>query len=114
MPKITGPSAPSRELEVGFDIIGPLVESPDGNVYKLVGVCATTGVGYSRGMPNKQAATVLKYVNEILVDLRVAHGHDPDVTMRFHSDDDNDVGVMTISERWTYGTYGVVLRMTVG
>ena len=31
--------------------------------------------------PNKQAATVLKYVNEILVDLRVAHGHEPDVTM---------------------------------
>jgi hypothetical protein len=85
---VKGPSAPSRELEVGFDIIGPLVESPDGNVYKLVGVCATTGVGYSRGMPNKQAATVLKYVNEILVDLRVAHGYDPDVTMRFHGDDD--------------------------
>ena len=80
--------APSRELEVGFDIIGPLVESPDGNVYKLVGVSATTGVGYIRGMPNKKAATVLKYVNEILVDLRFAHGHNPDVTMRFHSDDD--------------------------
>ena len=31
-----GPSAPEQELEVGFDIIGPLVESPDGNVYKLV------------------------------------------------------------------------------
>ena len=29
---VKGPSAPSRELEVGFDIIGPLVESPDGNV----------------------------------------------------------------------------------
>ena len=29
-------------------------------------------------------------------------------------DDDNDVGVMTISERWTCGTCGVVLRMTVG
>ena len=85
---VKGPSAPLRELEVGFDIIGPLVESPDGNVYKLLGVCATTGVGYNRGMPNKKAATVLKYVNEILLDLRVAHGHHPDVTMRFHSDDD--------------------------
>ena len=34
---VKGPSAPSRELEVGFDIIGPLVESPDGNVYKFGG-----------------------------------------------------------------------------
>ena len=49
-------------------------------------------------------ATVLKYVNEILVDLRVAHGHNPDVTMRFHSDDDKSfmgkLGEYALEHQW--------------
>ena len=84
---------------------------------KLVGVCATTGVGYSRGMPNKQAATVLKYVNEILVDLRVAHGHDPDVTMRFHSDDDKSfmgkLGEYALERQWLKTTTQDMIAMAM-
>ena len=42
-----GPSAPRQDLEVGFDLIGPMVESNDGNIYKLVGCEAHTGYGSS-------------------------------------------------------------------
>ena len=44
---------PKQDLEVGFDIMGPLVKSPDGNQYKLVGVCTDTGVGWAVGMPDR-------------------------------------------------------------
>ena len=34
-----------QQMEMGFDLMGPLVKSPDGNTYKLVGVATATGVG---------------------------------------------------------------------
>ena len=69
---------------------GTLVQSPDGNVYKLVGVCTDTGVGWSVGMPNKQSATVLKAVQVCVARIRLLYVHkDRDmVTVRFHSDED--------------------------
>ena len=83
-----GPKMPKQDLEMGFDIIGPLVQSPDGNVYKLVGVCTDTGVGWTVGIPNKQAATVLKAVLVCVARIRLLHKDRDTVTVRFHSDDD--------------------------
>ena len=79
---------PRQDLEMGFDIIGPLVKSPDGNVYKLVGVCTDTGVGWTVGIPNKQAATVLKAVLVCVARIRLLHKDRDTVTVRFHTDDD--------------------------
>ena len=85
---VKGPEAPHRDLEVGFDLIGPLVESNDGNTYKLVGGCATTGVGCSRGIPDKKSATIMPHVISMLSEMRQHHNHPDTVTMRFHTDVD--------------------------
>ena len=101
---VKGPTAPHRDLEVGFDLIGPLVESPDGNVYKLVGVCATTGVGCSRGVPDKKSATLLTHVKSMLSEIRQHHGYPDTVTMRFHTDVDKSfdgaLGEYALDNAW--------------
>ena len=65
-----GPSAPKQDLEIGFDIIGPLVESPDGNVYKLVGCETTSGVGWGMGLPNRTSKAALQGIQAALAFLR--------------------------------------------
>lgn len=104
------PSQPQQQLEVGFDLVGPLPESPesDGNVYKLVGVCATTGVGWSAGLVNKQAGTVLLGVKAVLARIRLLHKHNDDVTVRFHSDKDKSF----LGEVKTYAEDKAWLRTT--
>ena len=101
-----GPAVPKRELlvEVGFDLIGPLVESPDGNVYKLVGVTSTTGVGCSRGIPDKKSATILPHVISMLSEIRQHHNYPDTVTMRFHTDVDKSfdgiLGAYALDNAW--------------
>ena len=56
---IKGSPLPKQELDIGFDLMGPLPESNDGNVYKLVGA-TQDGVGSATGLQDKKAATVLK------------------------------------------------------
>ena len=85
---IKGPSAPTQELELVFDLIGPMVESNNGNVYKLVGCEAHTGYGHSVGLKDKSSKTVLRGVQAILARIRVAHNKTDKVSMRFHSDKD--------------------------
>ena len=85
---IKGPSAPTQELEIGFDLIGPMVESNNGNVYKLVGCEAHTGYGHSVGLKDKSSKTVLRGVQAILARIRVAHNKTDKVSVRFHSDKD--------------------------
>ena len=85
---IQGPRQPKQDLELGFDLIGPMVQSPDGNLYKLVGVCTDTGVGWAIGVPNKQATTVLRAVQACIAKIRLLHKDRDTVTVRFHSDDD--------------------------
>ena len=63
---VKGPSAPRQELEIGFDLIGPLVESNNGNVYKLVGCEAHTGYGWSVGLKDKSSKVVLQGVRQIV------------------------------------------------
>ena len=64
---------PPRNLRLGFDLIGPLVESNNGNVYKLVGCEAHTGYGASIGLKDKASKTVLGGVQVILARIRLAH-----------------------------------------
>ena len=85
---VKGPSAPNAEMEVGFDIIGPLEESPDGNIWKLVGVEVHSGIGWSQGMPDKTAATVLAAVQNCMAKMRLMHKHPDNVSVRFHTDMD--------------------------
>ena len=85
---VRGPLQPRQDLEVGFDIMGPLVKSPDGNLYKLVGICTDTGVGWAVGMPDRQSGTVLRAVQVALARIRLLHKDSKKVTVRFHSDDD--------------------------
>ena len=85
---IKGPSAPEADLEVGFDIIGPLPTSTEGNVYKLVGVAVHTGVGWAEGMKDKTAKSVLNAIQAILAQIRILHNHAPEVSVRFHTDMD--------------------------
>ena len=85
---VRGPLQPRQDLEVGFDIVGPLVKSPDGNHYKLVGVCTDTGVGWAVGMPDRNSSTVLRAVQVALARIRLLHKDSKRVTVRFHSDDD--------------------------
>ena len=81
-----GPSAPEQELEVGFDIIGPLVESPDGNTYKLVGCETSSGIGACVGLPDRKSQSMLRGVQIILARIRLGHKYNDNVTVRFHSD----------------------------
>ena len=85
-----GPSTPKQDLEICFDLIGPLVESNDGDIYKLVGCEAHTGYGHSIGLTDKASKTVLRGVQAILARMRTAYMKLPTdkVTVRFHSDDD--------------------------
>ena len=81
-----GPSAPEHELEVSFDIIGPLVESPDGNTYKLVGCKTSSGIGVCVGLPDRKSQSMLREVQIILARIRLGHKYNDNVTVRFHSD----------------------------
>ena len=83
-----GPSAQEAELEVGFDITGPLPESTEGNVWKLVGV-TMQGVGACCGMKDKSAKEVLNVVKVILARVRIMCDMRETVSVRFHSDMDN-------------------------
>ena len=85
---VRGPLQPKQQLEVGFDLIGPLVKSNDGNHYKLVAVETGTGAGWSVGLPDKKDATVLRGVQACLAKLRLMFKMRDDVTVRFHSDKD--------------------------
>ena len=107
---VKGPLQPEQELEVGFDLVGPLVESPDGNVYKLVGVATKTGVGWLEGLPDKAAATVLQGVKTCLARIRLLHKHKPDdkVSVRFHTDQDSSF----LSVVQAYADQQVWLRTT--
>ena len=101
---VKGPEAPPRDLEVGFDLIGPLGQSNDGNLYKLVGVCATTGVGCSRGVPDKKSGTILTHVKSMLSELRQHHGYPDTVNIRFHTDVDKSfdgkLGEYALDHAW--------------
>ena len=85
---VRGPLQPRQDLEVGFDIVGPLVKSPDSNQYKLVGVCTDTGVGWAVGMPDRHSSTVLRAVQVALARIRLLHKDSKRATVRFHSDVD--------------------------
>ena len=54
----------------------------------LVGVTAYTGVGWAQGMLDKSAKSVLHALQAILAQIKILHGHVPDVSVRFHSDMD--------------------------
>ena len=73
---------------MGFDLVGPLVESQNGNVWKLVGVAARTGVGSCEGIKNKSAKTVLGAIQTIMARIRLMHKMHDNVKGRFHSDMD--------------------------
>ena len=75
-------------MEVGYDLIGPLVKSKDGNIYKLVAVETGTGAGWSIGLPDKKDATVLRGVQACIAKLRLMFKTRKMVTVRFHSDKD--------------------------
>ena len=83
---VQGPKQMKKQIEMGFDLMGPMVKSPDGNVYKLVGVATGTGVGWAVGLPDKTAEKVLDGVKVILARTRLLHTYNDDVTVRFHSD----------------------------
>ena len=80
---VKGPALPQQELDIGFDLMGPLTESNDGNVYKLVGV-TQHGVGSAAGLPDKKAATVLKGVEQIMAIIRPIYKQNTTVKIRFH------------------------------
>ena len=84
---VKGPALPKQELDIGFDLMGPLAESNDGNVYKLVGV-TTEGVGSAAGLSDKKAATVLKGVEKIMTTIRSIYKKPTTVKIRFHTDID--------------------------
>ena len=84
---IKGPTLPKQELDIGFDLMGPLTESNDGNVYNLVGV-TTEGVGSAAGLSDKKAATVLKGVEKIMATIRSIYSKPTTVKIRFHTDVD--------------------------
>ena len=83
---VQGPKHMRQQMEMGFDLMGPLVKSPDGNTYKLVGVATATGVGWAVGLQDKTADKVLEGVKVILARTRLMHTFNDDVTVRFHSD----------------------------
>ena len=66
--------------------VGPLVESPDGNVYKLVGCETTSGVGWSVGLPDRTSKAALQGIQVILARIRSLHKVNDTVSVRFHSD----------------------------
>ena len=83
-----GPLQPVHKLDIGFDLVGPLVKSNNGNVYKLVATERYSGVGWSEGLPNKQDATVLQAVKVRIARIRRLHKEKDNVTIRFHTDMD--------------------------
>ena len=60
--RIRGTLQPKQKMEVGYDLIGPLVKSNDGNLYKLVAVETGTQAGWSVGPLYMKDATVLRGV----------------------------------------------------
>ena len=63
---VRGPKNMKQQLEIGFALVGPLLQSTDGNHYKLVGVCIGTGVGWAVGLPDRTAEKTLGGVKAIL------------------------------------------------
>ena len=85
---VRGPLQPKQQLDIGFDLVGPMVKSNNGNVYKLVATERYTGVGWSEGLPNKQDDTVLRAVKVCIARIRLLHKERDQVTIRFHTDMD--------------------------
>ena len=101
---VRGPLQPVQKLDIGFDMVGPLVKSNNGNVYQLVATERYSGVGWSEGIPNKQDATVLQAVKVCIARIRLLHKEKDDVTIRFHTDMDasfkGKVAEYALSQSW--------------
>ena len=63
-----------------------MLQSNNGNTYKLVAAERYSGVGWSVGLPNKQDDTVLRGVKACIAKVRLMHKEKENVTVRFHSD----------------------------
>ena len=101
---VRGPLQPRQQLDIGFDLVGPLVKSNNGNIYTLVATERYTGVGWSTGLPNKQDDTVLRAVKVCIARIRLLHKEKDQVTIRFHTDMDasfkGKVAEYALSQAW--------------
>ena len=85
---VRGPLQPIQKLDIGFDLVGPLVKSNNGNIYKLVATEKYSGVKWSEALPNKQDVSVLQAVKVCIARIRLLHKEKDNVTIRFHTDMD--------------------------
>ena len=101
---VRGPLQPIQKLDIGFDLVGPMVKSNNGNIYKLVATERYSGVGWSEGIPNKQDLTVLQAVKVCIARIRLLHKEKENVTIRFHTDMDasfkGKVADYVMSQSW--------------
>ena len=101
---IRGPLQPKQQLDIGFDLVGPLVKTNNSNIYTLVATERYTGVGWSAGLPNKQDDTVLRAVKVCIARIRLLHKEKEQVTIRFHTDMDasfkGKVAEYALSQAW--------------